>query len=301
MNELEMIRRIRRQAGAPPRGAALGIGDDCAVIEATGSNDDLVFTTDLLIENVHFRMETHQAADIGHKALARGLSDLAAMGAVPYFCLLSLAIPARAAEPWREDFFRGFFKLAKKSGIVLLGGDLARAGNCMCDIVCCGRTPRGKALVRSGARPDDEIWVSGRLGASSLGLRTKQGAAWRRHLRPVPRLELGIFLRERLQATAAMDLSDGLSLDLFRLCRASGVAAELYGRLPTFGGATLGDALHGGEDYELLFTVRPGTNVPGSLRRVSLTRIGVVRKGPPGTIRFGGEPLAIAGFDHFRG
>ncbi|MGB9604386.1 MAG: thiamine-phosphate kinase, partial [Bryobacteraceae bacterium] len=163
-----------------------------------------------------------------------------------------------------------------------------------------GTAPRGRALLRSGARPGDEIYVSGRLGGSALGLATRRGAAWKRHLRPEPRLELGAYLR-RLGATAAMDVSDGLSLDLHRLCLASGVAAELEDTLPVFPGASLDQALHGGEDYELLFTTSADTRVPRSYRGVELTRIGRIVRGRAGRIVLAGEKLRPLGWDHFRG
>jgi thiamine-monophosphate kinase len=180
-----------------------------------------------------------------------------------------------------------------------MGGDLARAENVMCDIVVCGAVPRGTALRRDGARAGDAIYVSGALGASAMGLAKGSGRAWRRHLRPQPRLALGRFLRARLRATAAMDLSDGLSLDLHRLCLASGLSAEI-GEPPRFPGATWEQALHGGEDYELLFTAPARARVPPDFEGVPLTRIGAMRQGHPGAVRLDGAPLAPLGYDHFR-
>jgi thiamine-monophosphate kinase len=267
---------------------------------------------------------------VGWKTLARGLSDIAAMGGLPRFCLLSLAVAPWADEPWIDRFYRGFLRLARKAGVTLAGGDLAHAERVACDIVVCGAAPRGKALRRAGARAGDAVYVSGRLGGSSLGLATRRGAAWRRHLRPEPRLALGRFLREKLRATACMDLSDGLSIDLQRLCVASGVGADIAGLskkpgtlradfrnsrtsgetqacppdfltapLPLFPGASVEQALHGGEDYELLFTVRPRVAVPRTFERVPLTRIGTIRKGKPGCVEYEGRPLPAAGYDHF--
>lgn len=294
MNELELLKRIRAKVPPPGRGIRLGIGDDCAIFRPPGAREDLLITTDLLIEDVHFRRDTHPPAAVGWRALARGLSDIAAMGGEPRFSLLSLALAPWTDRRWVETFYRGFLRLAKQSGAPLVGGDLAHAERVACDVVVCGAVPKGQALQRDGARPGHHIYVTGQLGASALGLRTRRGAAWKRHLWPEPRLELGRLLRKQFRATAAMDLSDGLSLDLYRLCLESGVAAELDGALPIFPGATLEDALHGGEDYELLFTVRPGTSPPG-------TRIGVIRKGRPGRILFAGQPLQPLGYDHFRG
>ncbi len=277
----------------------MGIGDDCAIFRPPGAKEDLLFTTDLLIEGVHFERVTHSPAMVGHKALARGLSDIAAMGGNPLFCLLSLALPDWAGETWVDRFYGGLLKLAASAGAVLAGGDLARAERLTCDIVVAGSVPRGCALRRDGARAGDAIYVSGRLGGSALGLATKRGRAWRRHAYPEPRLALGRYLRRKLGATAAMDLSDGLSLDLRRLALASKVSAEIEPP-PVFPGATLEQALHGGEDYELLFTAPSGTRVPARFENLSLTRIGVIRRGPAGRVLLSGQPLAALGYDHFR-
>jgi len=280
----------------------LGIGDDCAVIRAPGP-EDWLFTTDLLIEDVHFRRATHRPEDVGWKALARGLSDIAAMGGEPRFCLLSLALPRWADDRWIAGFYRGLLCLARRERTPLLGGDIARARKLTCDIVAGGAAPRGRALRRDGARAGDAIYVSGALGGSALGLATGRGQAWKRHVHPEPRLALGRFLRARLHATAAMDLSDGLSLDLRRMCLASRLSAEIEAP-PVFPGATLEQALDGGEDYELLFTVPAGVRVPGVFQGIPLTCIGTMREGrrgcPVGAVRLEGRPLAPLGYDHFR-
>jgi thiamine-monophosphate kinase len=290
MNELDLVRRIARQAGAPGRGVLLGIGDDCAVFRVAGAKEDLLFTSDMTIEDVHFHRDTHPADAVGWRALARGLSDIAAMGGEPRFCLVSLAAARWVDERWIDGFYRGLLRLVRRTGTTLAGGDLARAERTMCDVAVCGAVPRGKAIRRDGARPGDGIYVSGPLGGSSLGLHKRRGAAWKRHAYPEPRLEFGQRLRGR--ATAAIDLSDGLSLDLHRLCLASGVAAALDDTIPMFPGAALEQALHGGEDYELLFTAR--TAVKGAIR------IGTIRKGKPGRVEFRGKPLPPLGYDHFR-
>jgi thiamine-monophosphate kinase len=303
--EASWIDRIRRLAGKPHRGGVvLGIGDDCAIFRQRGSSEDLVFTTDMLIEDVHFRRATHRPEDVGWKALARGLSDIAAMGAAPRFCLVSLALAPWADSKWVDGFYRGLLRLARREQTMLAGGDLGRASKVMCDIVVCGSVPRGKALRRGGARGGDGIYVSGVLGGSALGLsqlglNKRPGRAQRRHLRPEPRIALGRFLRERLRATAAMDLSDGLSLDLRRLCIASRLSASI-GAPPAFPGASLEQALHGGEDYELLFTVGARSKVPGSFEGLPLTRIGTMRKGRPGAVFLDDAPLPPLGYDHFR-
>src|ERR1039457_4410507 len=266
--EVEMVERIRLLA-APPRGGGLvlGIGDDCAIYRPRGAAEDLLFTTDMLIEGVHFLPAAHRPEDIGWKALARGLSDIAAMGGEPRFCLVSLALARWADAKWIDAFYRDLLRLARREGVALIGGDLARSPHLMCDIVVSGAVPRGQALRRSGALPGDAIYVSGALGGSALGLARGAGRAWRRHLRPEPRLALGRFIREKLGATAAMDLSDGLSLDLRRMCEASGFAGESPSP-PVLPGATLAQALHGGEDYELLFTAPARAKAPKEFERV---------------------------------
>ncbi len=300
MTEAQRIDALSRGSGARPGELVLGIGDDCAIYRPRGSKNDLLFTTDQLIEDVHFRRDTHSPGAVGHKALARGLSDIAAMGGEPEFCLLSLALPGWADARWFTGFRRGFFVLARRAGVHLAGGDLARADKVACDIVVCGRVPRGRALRRDGARAGDAIYVSGLLGGSALGLETGKGPAWRRHLRPEPRLKLGRFVRERLKAIAAMDLSDGLSIDLHRMCLASGVSAWLDRPLPAFPGSTLDHVLHGGEDYELLFTLSGSARPPESFDGIPLTRIGTIEKGRRGQVSLFGRPLAPLGWDHFR-
>lgn len=299
-SELEWIERIRRRAGLPRAGGVVvGIGDDCAIFRPRGAGEDLLFTTDMLIEDVHFRKNTHRATDVGWKALARGLSDIAAMGGTPRFFLVSLAVARWAGTRWVDGFYRGALRLARRAGLPLAGGDVARSEKLGCDVVVCGSLPRGTALRRSGARPGDAIYVSGRLGGSALGLRLGRGPAWQRHLRPEPRLALGRFLRERLGASAALDLSDGLSLDLRRLCLASKQSAAIEAP-PLYPGATLDQALHGGEDYELLFTVPARKRAPAKFAGIPLTRIGAIEKGPPGRVLLDGAPLAPLGYDHFR-
>jgi len=298
--EMVLIDRIRRRA-ALPKGSqvVLGIGDDCAIFRPRGSREDLLFTTDLLVEDVHFRRSDHRPEDIGWKALARGLSDIAAMGGEPRFCLLSLAIPAGVDTRWIDRFYTGLLRLAEREMTPLAGGDVGRAAQFTCDIVVCGAVPNNCALRRDGARERDAIYVSGVLGGSALGLATRSGKAWRCHLRPEPRLALGRFLRSRIHATAAMDLSDGLSLDLRRLALASGLAAEIE-TPPVFRGATVEQALHGGEDYELLFTVPARTRVPSDFEGLPLTRIGTMRKGRAGDVVWNGAALPPLGYDHLR-
>lgn len=300
LTEESILARLARRV-AIPRGSSIvaGIGDDCAIFRPRGAKEDLLFTTDLLIEGVHFKRSTHTPAMVGHKALARGLSDIAAMGGDPLFCLLSLGLPPWADGRWIDQFYVGLLKLAASARTVLAGGDLSRSERVVCDIVVAGSVPKGRALRRDGARPGDAVYVSGQLGGSALGLKTRRGPAWKRHTYPEPRLALGRYLRQKLHVTSAMDLSDGLSLDLHRLCVASNVAAEIEAP-PVFPGATLEQALHGGEDYELLLTIPQGVRVPARFENLSLTRIGVIRRGPAGRVLLSGRPLAPLGYDHFR-
>jgi thiamine-monophosphate kinase len=275
MSELEIVEKLRRLGDLAPY-LTLGIGDDCAIYRPR-PNEELLFTTDQSIEGVHF-LPDQPPSIIGHNALARSLSDIAAMGGKPRFCLVSLAIPSERGDKFITAFYRGLMALARRSGTVLAGGDLAHSGKIYCDVMVCGSTPRGRALRRSGARPGDLLYVSGHLGKPWGG-------------RIQPRLALGRLLRGR--ATSCMDLSDGLSLDLHRLCLASGVAA-IVDRVPIVRGATLDRALHSGEDYELLFTLPPRKAPPART-----TLIGTIVKGRAGAVQFQGQLLTPRGYDHF--
>ena len=299
MRETQLIEQIRTlaRAGYQNKEILFGIGDDCAIMRPRAA-EDLVFTSDFVLEGKHFTLDTHRASDIGHKALARSLSDLAAMGSKPVFCLVSLALPARLGPVWIRRFYKGLLALASRYKITLIGGDLACFDTVVADVICCGCVGRGKAILRTGARPGDDIYVTGALGASAHGLVTRKGSAWRGHLRPEPRIATGLAL-QRIGVSACMDLSDGLSLDLHRLCLESKVSAELDRKLPIARGATLEQALHGGEDYELLFTAWSRAKVPQLINGVRITRIGKITQGRPGQIRFRGRSLKPDGFDHF--
>ncbi|MCZ2079366.1 MAG: thiamine-phosphate kinase [Bryobacterales bacterium] len=301
MTEIDIIERLRQKLPVFPRsGIVLGVGDDCAVFRPKSSPEDLLFTTDLLVEGIHFLPSTHLPEDVGHKAVARGLSDIAAMGGDPRFCLLSVALAPGMEGAWMGRFYRGALRLAGIHKLTIAGGDLAHAARFTCDVVVCGAVPRGEALTRSGARPGDSIYISGALGGSALGLESRSSAARNRHLRPEPRVALGRFLRRQVHASAAMDLSDGISLDLHRLSVASGVSAVIDHPLPSFPGASVEQVLHGGEDYELLFTVAPGTRVPRHYDGIPLTRIGSMIERRRMRVAFFGRELEPLGYDHFR-
>jgi thiamine-monophosphate kinase len=285
-SELNLISSIRRLARRGSSAVRVGIGDDCAVFRVPSGHETLV-TTDFSLEGVHFRRDWHPAESVGHRCLARGLSDIAAMGGDPLAVFLSLALPADLAQDWVDGFLRGLLRLAAKHKVPLSGGDIAESPTGVCaDIVALGSAPSGKALLRSGARPGDVIYVTGQLGASAavvhrlldgqkISPKSKDAAP---HFWPEPRLAVGRALRGL--APAAIDISDGLSTDLTHLCEESGVGALVreysIPRGVSFQGSSLHYALHGGEDYELLFTAPPTRRVPGKIAGVRITAIGEI-------------------------
>jgi thiamine-monophosphate kinase len=319
-NEMAFVRWLQGQLRNSARGLRLGIGDDAALVEIPRGHD-LILTTDMSLEDVHFRRGLQPARSIGHRALARSLSDIAAMGGRPRYALVSLAISKRATRAWIGNLYLGMLTLARRFGVAVVGGDTARvSGPTLLDVIVAGDVPRGRALLRSGAQPGDQVFVSGRLGYAALGLRLLMSPPRRRlphrveairaHLYPEPQCALGRFLSARRLASALMDLSDGLSTDLARLCEASGVGARLWANLlpgpsPQDAEDCLRLALHGGEDYQLLFTVPPGkvSRIPARFGDVPLHRIGEIQKakgqrlvGTDGKV----QPLRPAGWDCFR-
>jgi thiamine-monophosphate kinase len=283
MNELDLVERLRWLAarGKYDPHLVLGIGDDCAIYRPK-VHEDLLLKTDQLIEGVHFRPELPPSI-VGERALGRALSDIAAMGGRPGVCLVSLTVSRTRPDKWIDAFFRGLLALARRTGAVLAGGDLAHSDKVYCAVMVCGAVARGKALRRDGARAGDALYVSGRLGKS-----------WERRIQP--RLPLGqalLGVSGSRRATACIDISDGLALDLHRLCLASGVAAEID-RVPVARGATIERALHGGEDYELLFTLPADATPPKGT-----SRIGSMVRGKPGEMWLQGRPLEPRGYDHF--
>ncbi|HYN15993.1 MAG TPA: thiamine-phosphate kinase [Terriglobales bacterium] len=297
--EKALIRRIRRQAKAP-RGRGVvrtGIGDDAAVLKCP-AGFEVLLTTDFSLEGVHFRREWHPPDSVGHRCLTRGLSDIAAMGGEPTAAFLSLALPPDLPQSWVDRFMRGLLRLAREFRVRLAGGDTAESpAGVLADIVVVGRVPARKALLRSGARPGDSIYVTGELGRSAWTLHRLReaglsalGPKGRRcytadapHFYPQPRVAVGCWLREQDLATAAIDVSDGLSTDLGHICEESGVGALVHEAaiprptgLPT---SSLRYALHGGEDYELLFTAPGSLPVPSKIAGVRVTRIGEIIRG----------------------
>ena len=313
-SEFELIRkyfeRAQRQARAGNR-TALGIGDDAALLRPSAAME-LAVSTDLLLEGRHFRAGA-DPRKLGHKALAVNLSDMAAMGAAPRWATLAIALP-EADEAWLEAFCKGFFALAERFGVELVGGDTCRGPLTLC-VTILGEVPAGLALFRAGAGPGDDIWVSGELGGAALGLAKPEIAAAAKRLEePEPRVELG----ERLRgiASAAIDVSDGFAQDLGHILDRSGVGAiveyrllpqpvdvkriqdkELQARL----------VLSGGDDYELVFTapqgVRAEVTALSSELKLTLSRVGSIQVGEPRLLVLDsqGRPMAVAhGFDHFQ-
>jgi thiamine-monophosphate kinase len=281
MNELALIRAIQRYTAKTTTAPDLiaGIGDDCAILRPR-PNEDLLFTTDFVVEDVHFTRKTQTGIDTGWKALARGLSDIAAMGGEARYALVSLALAPWTCQNYIRDLYKGMSLVGDPHAVQIIGGDLTKTEKLTIDVIVIGAVPRGKALRRNGAKPGDQIYVTGPLG---------RAAARNYKDRPQPRLAEGQALRGK--ATAAMDLSDGLAMDLHRLCQESQVAATID-HLPLHPKATERQALTGGEDYELLVTL-PKTRRPPP----NLQRIGQIHQGPPGQIIYQNHSLPPTGWD----
>ena len=336
---------------------ALGIGDDCAILRPLSGNEVLV-TTDFTLETVHFRRDWHPPESVGHRCLARGLSDLAGMGAKPGAAFLSLALPvelirSHVGRPsWRERFFDGFLSLAGKYKVPLAGGDTAQSpligapsrrnrtadtGLALIDIILVGTAPWGRSLRRSTAKGGDRIYVTGFLGGAAAELEElgKNPRRFRNvsaepadagmsnshpHLFPEPRLAVGAWLLKNHRASSAIDISDGLSTDIDHLCGESGLAATVEAFAipihPIAQRAAGGDrdkalsfALHGGEDYELLFTASPKTKIPRRIAGAPITCIGEMRADKSRTARVileetldgrkRARPLPPGGWEHF--
>jgi len=305
-SEFDFINALRQRVAS--QSAVTGIGDDAAVFRSN-SNKETVVSTDLLVEDIDFRRTTTPPYLLGHKALAVSLSDLAAMGSRPLWCLISIGVPE---DVWQTDFvdrlYDGWLDLANRYGVQLIGGDTSRVHeHIVIDSIAIGECTAGMAVKRTGAQPGDQIFVTGSLGAAAAGLRLIERGAHLaeqnlgdedsqkldhvllRQLRPEPRVGWGMVLGEERLATAMIDLSDGLSSDINHLCAASDIGAlidasllpidervvELCGRRAL---DPLQLALHGGEDYELLFTVKPehAARLPRRVDGVEIKRIGAV-------------------------
>lgn len=309
VTEREFLSRLRRRAAGPGAAVRIGIGDDGAVIRPPYGSE-VVVTTDLMLENVHFRRNWHPAKLVGRRCLTRGLSDLAAMGAKPLAAFLSLAVRAadlQGKNSWADGFLDGLLRIAEEYAVPLAGGDLAQSkAGVAADIVLLGSVPAGRALPRSGARPGDVVYVTGSLGGAAAELAKLRRVGGTGRHESVPRIAVGRALMRREIATACIDMSDGLSTDLDHLCEESGVGAEIdAASLPTHSEAALELALHGGEDYELLFTAGAQTRVPRRIAGVPVTRIGRITQSRKKKSRLSlvvdgkARDLKAAGWEHF--
>jgi len=297
--ERALLARIFRALGAGGKspGLLLGPGDDAALI-APRQGMQWVVTCDSFCEQTHFLLHGHPPDAVGYKALARAASDLATMGATPRFYLLAMALPPALTGAWLNRMLTGMARAARHCKLRLAGGDTSAQATVSLSLTVIGEAPRGFAVTRGGARPGHRLFVSGTLGEARLGLeltrrrltRHREAAPFlRRHCYPEPRIELGCWLARNKLVSAMIDLSDGLSTDLHNLCRASGVGACIQSerlpavavpRIPGLRADALKFALHGGDDYELLFAVssRVAHRIPASYRGLRLTCIGEVTR-----------------------
>lgn len=336
-SEFDFIQHVKRLV-AERNGSThplIGIGDDAAVIEQR-SGRELVITTDLLVEGIDFKRETTTPFLLGHKALAVSLSDIAAMGARPRWALLSIGVPQQVWQPeFLKQLYEGFLALASRYNVKLIGGDTSRVSDhVVIDSIVVGESGLKRSVLRSGAKVGDQIFVTGSLGGAAAGLRLLDHGArlgnnkldqeepchdveslLLRHLKPEPRVGWGVVLGEQNLPNAMIDLSDGLSSDLNHVCSESSVGALIESvRLPkdpsvvTLSGRRALDplalALHGGEDFELLFTMSPDkiNKLPAKVDGITVSRIGEVRPGEEGVkIREHSRvwELNAGGWDHF--
>ena len=320
-----LLRKIARATNAakPVGSLRLRLGDDAA-LWAPRAGFETILTCDWFLEGSHFPRGIHPPDSVGWKCLARAVSDVAAMGGEPKCFLLSLALPLSHTRRWLDQFLGGLRRAARRFGCQLAGGDTTRRDEILINIMVVGEVREGTAVLRSSARAGDLIFVSGHLGEADLGLRSlrrsrtanrQDSSSIKKHLYPEPRLALGQWLSKTGIATAMMDLSDGLSSDLPRLCAASSVGALIdAGKIPSVAPAEgpslsmanrLALALNGGDDYELLFTVRRSNarRVPPRFQGIPLTCIGeVTRKRVIQVIRANGQKKTLlpGGWDPFR-
>lgn len=327
LGERGLIERIRRRLGAPPREVLLGIGDDAAAI--TWSGGILLLTTDTLLEGVHFRRTTATLRQVGAKAIAANLSDIAAMGGEPRYALVALALPPDSRVADVDELYGGMAEMAARYGVTLIGGDTSASPERIALTLTVVGEVEGRPLARNGARPGDAVLVTGELGAAAAGLALLEGggaglpaeeraALEQAHRAPSPRVREGRLILESGIASAMIDLSDGLATDLGHIAIESGVGARV--RLPALPVApatrraalALGRdpwrlAATGGEDYELLFTAS-GAEAEGLAARIAketgtrVSLIGEIRPAAEGLefVDDAGRPVAVGpGFDHF--
>jgi thiamine-monophosphate kinase len=333
LSERELIARIQQRLPPAPPWLLVGIGDDAAIVEPERNRVE-VLTVDAVVEGVHFDRAFVPPDAIGHRALAVNLSDLAAMGAAPRLALLSMALPATLPAADFDAIVAGFTALAAAHRLHVVGGNLTRSpGPLMIDVTVAGTVKRRQGLTRAGAKPGDDLYVSGTIGAAGAGLRmlkkrsatedtkdTEVSSVVERYLRPEPRVRLGVLLARNRAASACVDLSDGLADGVQRLAEASGVGVILdASALPIDSAARAFFEAHGldpveeslsaGDDYELLVAVRPRTRgrLSAAIRHggVPLTRIGRCTEDRAVTIQRTSAAAATeaalpAGYTHFR-
>jgi thiamine-monophosphate kinase len=305
LGEGELIRKIRERFGSATAGLPVGIGDDAAVIDLP-TRHSLVFCADLIAENTHFIRDLHPPDAIAYKAIASNVSDVAAMGGIATHFLISLAVPGDLDWSWCEAFFNGVEAACRTFEVALAGGDSASSESIFVDVSMIGHVPSGRAVRRAGAKVGDTIYVTGTLGSSALGLELlKAGktndASIKRHLYPDARYKVGASVADK--AHAMIDVSDGLSTDLTHILEESKASARIYkDRLPVWPGARTNDALHGGEEYELIIV---GNDLPQAIEGVPITAIGEIiesrTKHRALLIDAGNEsPLTPRGWQHFK-
>jgi thiamine-monophosphate kinase len=318
LTENQLLSKVQRVFSARGKQRLRWKLDDDVALFSPSAGKDLILTCDWFLEGSHFLRRKHAADSVGWKCLARAVSDIAATGGSPKCFLLSLALPPSAAGQWLDQFLSGLRRASKELHCSLAGGDTTRRREILISVTVIGEVASGRAIRRDGAHPGDHLFVTGRLGEAELGLRmlrTDRGAAraknasLRKHLYPEPRLQIGEWLAKNRLASALMDLSDGLSSDLPRLCSASGVGARVdANRLPVTSlverRKAVHLALHGGDDYELLFTVRKdkATRIPSAFHGIAITRIGEITAGKKILVHDGNgtRELNAEGWDPFR-
>jgi len=318
LGERRIISRIRQSFSGKRPGVILGIGDDAAVVRGPRT---LLMTQDLLVEDVDFRRALHPPRLLGRKSLNVNLSDLAAMGGRPLHAVLGLALPGNIGVTWLDEFLSGFREAARAARVALVGGDISAAARIMIAVTVTGET--SLFVTRYGAGPGDRIFVSGTLGDSAAGRRLLErgakpgksrpaGHLLQAFLDPSPRLELGFLLAQRKLASAMIDISDGLTVDLWHICEESGVGAEveleripLSKELRRASRRPLALALNGGEDFELLFTVPPDNvsrlrHLGSRFKVMDIGRITAGKKIMAVDSTGKAKPLKIGGYEHFK-
>jgi len=299
LGEGNLIRRIRERFRNPA--IPVGIGDDAAILDLPADHS-LVYCSDLVAENSHFIRDIHPPDSVGYKAVAVNVSDVGAMGGVPMYFTVSVAAPGDLDLEWLDGFYTGIEKACGDFGVILAGGDTSSASSIFVDVSMVGRVPAGGAVLRSGAKVGDGIYVTGALGGSAAGLellrkRTLDAPAVRRHLYPEPRHKVGAAVRAL--SHAMIDVSDGLSTDLGHIVEESRLSARIYkNKLPAAQGASELQVLHGGEEYELLI-VAP--QLPETIENVPVTRIGEMVESIDGLHRVYLDEAVLQprGWDHY--